>query len=166
MSGFVCGGTEGDVFPDAGNGACCMGAAMRGPNSCTCWQPVYDLDQADPDPNAVQLLAGGIEPNTRTQMCVDCAYRPGSPEKSGDPTYQGDGDELERIAREDRFWCHQGTRRPVRWVHPSGVEVPGHPGSYRPPIIGAVPYKADGSPSDLCAGWAARHRALTAPKRE
>lgn len=154
-------------FPDlALDAPCCESSCYYGPERCTCWEPVYNLDQQFVDEQARALLAAGIEPNTRSLMCVDCAYRPGSPEKSADPTYQGDADELERIAREDRFWCHQGTRRPVKWVHRSGAEIPGHPASYRPPVVDAVPYKANGTPSDLCAGWAARRKALSAPKRE
>ena len=149
-------------FPDTG-GICCTGAAVYGPSRCTCWEPVYDLDQTEPDETAVRLLAGGIEPSTRRQMCHDCAYRPDSPERSGDDTYQGDEDFLADLAvTGDRFWCHQGTRRPVKWVHPSGAEHPGHPGGYAPPIVNSVPYKADGTPSELCAGWAARRRALEA----
>lgn len=48
-------------LPDAGEGVCCMGAAAMGPERCTCWEPVYDLDQADPDPTAVKLLAAGMK---------------------------------------------------------------------------------------------------------
>lgn len=29
-----------------------------------------------------------------------------------------------------------------------------------PPIVNAVPYRADGTPAELCAGWSARSRAL------
>lgn len=150
-------------LPDTG-GTCCYGAVIYGPGRCTCWTPVFDLEQAEPDQQLVTWLAAGIEPNTRQRMCHGCAYRPNSPEQSDDPTYLGDHDELERIAREDRFWCHQGMRRPVAWRHPTSVEVPGHPGGYQPPIVNNVPYKADGTPGELCAGWAARHRAVDATR--
>lgn len=133
---------------------CCYDAATEGPTACTCWVPIYDLDQQRPDTTA--------EPATRKLMCGDCAYRPDSPEKVGDPGYRGDANELERIAAQDRFWCHDGMRKPIKWRHPSGIEVDGHPGGYDPPTINGVPYKADGSPGVLCAGWDARRRALEA----
>jgi len=143
-----------------------MGAAMRGLQGCTCWRPVYDLQQADPDPVALAAFDNGVTPSVRPQMCGDCAYRPDSPEKAGDPQHRGDAEYLEHIAAKgEPFWCHTGMRRIVRWVHPSGAEIPGHPADYAPPICGAVPYKADGQPGDRCAGWDARRRALTAAER-
>lgn len=57
------------------------------------------------------------------------------------------------MATGEPFACHQGMRRPVKWVHPSGAEVLGHPAGYAPPIVDGVPYKADGTPGDLCGGW-------------
>lgn len=158
----ICGAGNPD-FPDLGGG-CCWGADLYGPESCTaCWEPVYDLEQADPDPLAVRLLAGGVTPVTRTAMCGDCAYRPGSPEKAGDPQHRGDAEFLEHIAQAgERFWCHQGMRRPLLYRHPSGAQVPGHPAAYKPPIVDGVPYQADGRPGELCAGWDARRRALAA----
>ena len=135
-------------LPDAGEGACCMGAAVYGPRRCTCWEPVYDLDQQPVHPGEMGL---------RVKMCVDCAYRPNSPERRGEEGYQGDPESLdEMVATGDLFACHQGIRRPVAWRHPSGAEVPGHPAGYAPPLHDGKPYKADGSPADLCAGWAAR----------
>ena len=146
-------------LPDAGQGACCYGAAIYGPERCTCWVPVFDLDQAEPlvdAPHAVRPL-----------MCDDCAYRPGSPERTGDEHASGDAEMLERIAAgATPFWCHQGIRRPVAYRHePSGVEVPaddigGAELAYRPPVVGGRPHRADGRPADLCAGWDARRRAL------
>lgn len=134
---------------DAGKRMCCVQAAEDGPLACICWKPVYDEDQAEPDTAA---LAGANE-----KMCADCAYRPRSPERTGDPTFKGDTAELDRIVKAgEPFWCHQGLRRPVKWVHPSGAEIPGHPAAYRPPIRGHIPYKADGSPADLCGGWMLR----------
>jgi hypothetical protein len=137
---------------------CCEGAIDDGAAGCTCWEPIYDLEQQQPDTNA--------EPTTRTRMCGDCAYRPDSPEKSGDPSYRGDAAELERIAATDRFWCHDGMRKPVKWRHPAGIEVDGHPGSYDPAIVDFTPYKADGTPGNLCAGWDARRKALKAQEKE
>jgi len=136
------------VFPDAGEGACCYGAIMNGPQACTCWQPVYDLEQQPLRPGDLGL---------RGSMCGDCAFRPGSPERSGDPSYQGDGEFLDEIViTGELFACHQGVRRVIRWVHPSGAEISGHGGDYRPPLVNGRPFKADGTPADLCAGWAAR----------
>src|SRR4051794_15360348 len=58
---------------------CCDGAANLGPTFCTCWEPVYDTPrQAAP--------RTGLPTETRPLMCGDCAYRPGSPERRGDPT--------------------------------------------------------------------------------
>lgn len=96
-------------------------------------------------------------------MCADCAYRPGSPEKSGDPTVTGSADALEDFAATGaRFWCHQGMRRTIALRHLSGAEAPRGAAAYDPPIVDGIPYRADGSPGQLCAGWAARRRALTA----
>jgi hypothetical protein len=145
-------------LPDTGGG-CCDGEAFIGPQGCTCWVEVYDLNQADPDPAAVRLLATGVQPSAQPTRCGDCAYRPGSPERTGAAGYLGDADFLDELAaRGDQFWCHQGMRRVVELRHPSGVTVPGHPAAYRPPIIAGIPYRADGQPGLLCAGWVARRR--------
>jgi hypothetical protein len=153
--------------PDAGQGACCDGSAMRGPEGCTCWEPVHDLEQAEPDPVVAGWLAAGVQPVTRRRMCADCAYRPGSPERAGDPGVSGDAEQLQEPAETgDRFWCHQGIRRITAWRHPSGTEVPGSAAAYDPPIGAGVPWQADGSPAELCAGWAARRRATEAGHRE
>ena len=143
------------------DGTCCYGAAVYGPSRCTCWTPVYDLHQQPADEHLLGLLAAGVQPNTRSLMCAGCAYRPGSPERAGDPRHVGDADELERIAVQSRFWCHQGIRRVTKWVHPSGAEAPGHPAAYEPVTVALVPLRADGTPAELCAGWAARRRAVT-----
>lgn len=151
---FLCSGPIGPADPpDAGDGVCCAGAAMFGPDRCTCWEPTYDLDQAVPVP---------AERGVREQMCADCAYRPGSPERQGEDHCAADeADLMELVAAGQPFTCHQGIRRPVSWRHPSGAEVPGSPSDYRPPIVGGIPHRADGSPADICAGWAAlRLRAL------
>jgi hypothetical protein len=135
-------------LPDAGEGACCYGA-INGPQACTCWRPVHDTEQAP-------LACGDL--GLRDRMCQDCAYRPRSPERCGEPGYQGTGGELDEfILTGELFICHQGMRRVAKWVHPSGAEVPAHPGDYQPPFDAmGRPYKADGTPGDLCAGWAAR----------
>ena len=152
-------------LPDTGVGGCCWGEIVGGPDRCTCWEPTYDLEQADPDPELVRWLAAGVQPVTRERMCGDCAYRPGSPERSGVEGYAGDAELLERLAAAgDRFWCHQGCRQPVAWTHPVGITIPGGPGAYAPPVVAGVPYRADGTPAEVCAGWAARRRALEAAR--
>lgn len=144
-----CGGIYGTlVMPDPADGACCDGSAIKGPQYCTCWAPVFDMEQQPVRPG---------EKGQRGALCPDCAYRPGSPERSGDERYVGDAAFLDRIVETgEPFHCHQGVRRVVKLVHPSGAEVEVPPGDYRPPKIAGVPYKADGSPGELCAGWAAR----------
>lgn len=150
-----CGGIYGQiVLPDPVGGACCDGAAAMGPQYCTCWEPVFDLEQ--------QPVAEG-EPGQRAALCRDCAYRPGSPERQGDKRYSGDPELLEQIIRTGaRFFCHAGIRQVAKLVHPSGAVVDAleaAPGGYQPPVVNGVPHKADGSPGDVCAGWAARRAA-------
>lgn len=151
-------------WPDAGGGACCIGAAVYGPERCTCWEPVYDLEQ--------QPQVPGLLSTAQPTQCHDCAYRPGSPERNGDEGYKGDQEALDDyVVRGAPFWCHQGMRHVVKWVHPSGMEVPGHPAAYKPPVVieqavagddstrRPLALKADGTPADLCAGWVARRLA-------
>lgn len=159
---------EGVEFPEVEDGLCCGGAAMFGPHRCTCWQPIYDREQEPPDPKYQQWLEAGITLTTRERMCGDCAYRPDSPERSGDTSYVGGGPgELDDMARGREFLCHEGMRRLVKWRHrKSGDEIDAHPGTYRPPFVPSgrlnIPYKADGTPGNVCAGWAARRKALQA----
>jgi hypothetical protein len=154
------------AFPAVGDGECCEGAVLDGPGSCTCWEPVYSAHQQPVDEEAAGLLAAGVQPVTRQGMCGDCAYRPDSFEKTGDPRFNGDADMLEGLAASgERFWCHDGLRRIVAWRHPAGTQIPAEPGCYRPTQRAGVPYQADGQPGLLCAGWAARNRALDAARR-
>jgi hypothetical protein len=131
-------------------GGCCVGSAFIGPQGCTCWEPVYDLDQAEPD----LTRPPGLTPT----MCVDCAYRPGSPERDGHPDAAADRDSLEvLVITGDPFWCHQGMRLIVAREHPDGRRVDIGSGlAYDPPIVGAIPYRANGRAGLLCAGWSAR----------
>lgn len=155
---IVCGVDEPrPEFPDLGlTEPCCYGVANGTADNCSCWRPVYDGDQTD----RLTFDAPVVRPDG---MCGDCAYRPGSPEKSGDPHHRGDPQELEMLAESGRpFFCHDGMRRIVKWVHPTGAEVPGHPADYAPPISGDLPHRTDGTPAYLCAGWDARRRALEA----
>jgi hypothetical protein len=137
-------------------GDCCIGAAVYGIGRCTCWEPVFDLAQQP-------LLNGGAAPApediaVRAKCCADCAYRNDSAER-------GDLDgtaELLDVAHSERreFWCHQGVARVVALRHPDGRELPAGEGDYRPPVGPAerpIVWKADGTPGERCAGWAA-HR--------
>lgn len=137
---------------------CCLGAVEGGPVDCSCWEPVYDRDQQAPD------LAP--EPGTRPAMCEDCAFRPDSPERTGDPNYSLSGEEgygVLDLGPRETFWCHQGMRKPTAWRHATlGITVAASGDYYQPPLrerdAEVVPYKADGSPGDRCAGWAAHRR--------
>lgn len=47
----------------------------------------------------------------------------------------------------------------MAWRHPAGMRIPADPGrdgDYQPPIVLGVPFRADGQPGLLCAGWAGR----------
>lgn len=130
-------------------GFCCEGVAMTGDlASCTCWEPVYDIEQAEPKPPA-----STEDLRVQPRMCDDCAFRKGSPERAS----QYEEETLFHLATTGTpFWCHDGMLRPARWVHPLGMVVDGDPDDWTPPQISGIPYRADGSPGLLCAGWAAR----------
>lgn len=142
-------------LPDAGQGMCCYGSAVIGANGCTCWVSEHDIAQEPPDTAVV--------PATRAEMCADCAFRPDSPERIGESAAAYDQDDLDTMVHStrDEFWCHQGMRLVLGRRHPAGVFVTQPDGeklAYDPPIIEGVPYRADGSPGDRCAGLAARRR--------
>jgi hypothetical protein len=122
---------------------CCYGDGLYDPTHCTCWEPIYDLEQADVIPG---------EPVTRSKCCHDCAYRRGSPEDEA-----GETEDLHDLAaRENQvFFCHQGMRRAIAYRHPDGTVLPADEGDYRPPIVLGVAYRADGTPADRCGGWGA-----------
>lgn len=150
-------------FPEINEGFCCYGAMLNGPQGCTCWRPVFDLEQAELVPGLPQIPIP-------VRMCEaggpgageGCAYRPHSPERDGAGDYQGTAEHLECLAATGQpFFCHKGIRRAVAWQHPeAGIEVPGHLADYQPPIISNVPYRADGQPAYICAGWLLRAAAL------
>lgn len=154
MTVSACGGGALPDLPDAGGGACCWGAAVYGPRRCTCWTPEHDVVQAAPDTDAPVT--------TCARMCAGCAYRPGT---QAHRAYAGELDDIALNAT--TFSCHEGARRVVRLRHPSGVTVdqaaaePDVP-PYDPVRVGDRFYLADGRPTPICAGWAARRRALTA----
>lgn len=140
-------------FPDVTDGVpCCYGSAVYGPERCTCWRPFHDLKQRAPRKG---------KPTVRTRCCGDCAFRPDSPERNEVEGFQNNSPaELEAIVRGDRpFFCHQGTRRVIGYEHePTGCTVDAPPAGYEPPQIDGVPYKADGKPQQICAGWVAARR--------
>ena len=136
-----------DQWPDVGNGdlPCCMGVAVYGPGRCTCWRPIYDQEQ--------QTARPGPMPK-RTKCCGDCAFRMGSPERSGDARMaHSDPDDLQEVVTgRSVFACHVGMRRVVAWQHPSGARIDATSGDYDPLIIDGIAYQADGSPAFACAG--------------
>jgi hypothetical protein len=137
-------------YPDAGNSEvpCCMGSAVYGPDRCTCWRPVYEPRQ-EPAKDGPRRI--------RPTMCADCAFRPDSPERTGDQRYEHSHEEALAELVHGEFVCHQGMRRLAREVHPSGAVAEAMPGAYEPT---SYALKADGSPADYCAGWwAAKQRA-------
>jgi hypothetical protein len=149
--GHLCGlSTEGLELPDAGEGLCCMGAAVYGPERCTCWEPIYDRPQQPPD----EAAEGEAQP----RPCRDCAYRPGSPERSGAEHVTGDQGLLDSLVVNGRpFYCHAGMRRVLALVHgPTGVRVERGPDAYDPATgTDRRVYQADGQPALVCGGWLA-----------
>lgn len=162
----ICGGAKVEL-PDVSPG-CCYGSAVRGPQFCTCWDPVYDVEQTKPP-------LYGPPPVARAKMCDDCAMRPNSPERNGEKGFDNNSeDALEEMVRNGSpFFCHKGMRRIVKLVHrETGTEIESHSGDYDPPLVpgvvelegtilrAEVPYKADGTVGDICAGWAAKRAAF------
>jgi hypothetical protein len=132
--------------PDDEGAGCCWGSVLD-PRRCSCWTPIFEVGQQPPRPPTC-----AEELKARPAMCGDCAFRPGSPERADEWT----ADALYDSARTGvPFWCHDGMRRPARWVHPDGRTVEGSPDDWQPTKVGNIPYRADGSPGLLCAGWAA-----------
>lgn len=171
MDGFMCGAALlPDGIPDASSdeNPCCAGRALEGPRGCECWTEVFDLTQS-PIAEGVPVPPVPLRPCEPGPGDDGCAYRGTSPERTGSGGHSGDADELDRLAAAaaDPFFCHSGIRRVVALVHePTGVrwELPDF-SDYRPPIAGRVPYRADGRPAMICAGWVLR-AAVLARQRE
>jgi transcription elongation factor Elf1 len=119
---------------------------------------VYDLEQQDPRIDEHETA--------RNAMCGDCAYRRDSPERANSDTVAAYSDQLDSCVDEGRpFWCHDGMRRTIHHRHPDGRTRTDQAtdASYDPPIVERRPYRADGSPALLCAGWFTRRlRAIQA----
>jgi hypothetical protein len=127
---------------------CCIGVACGELSDCTCWVPEFDDEQVEPRP---PTCPEDLEVAPR--MCGDCAFRNGSPERET----KFEEEALFALADNGQpFWCHQGMRKPARWRHPGGPVVDGDKDDWTPPKISGVPYRADGAPGLLCAGWMAR----------
>lgn len=124
--------------------SCCIGAAVYGPGRCTCWEPVFECEQ---------LAAADGPIVAAPAKCADCAYRPGSAERADE--YTAEILLLDLPQRGEQFWCHQGMRRPVAYVHPQLGTMPGDSADWQPLIAAGTPRKADGTPALLCAGWSA-----------
>jgi hypothetical protein len=129
---------------------CCIGEAVYGPARCTCWEPVFATEQAPP-----ALPASAAEIEVRARRCGDCAFRKDSPERA--ETYTEE-ELLGLAAAGEPFWCHDGMRRPVAYRHPVHGDVPAESGDWQPATVGGVPFRADGRPGLLCAGWAQERR--------
>jgi len=132
-------------LPAAGDGMCCMGAAVYGPERCTCWTEELDRERSE------HVFAGPVQ--IRPTMCHDCAFRHDSPERTGDPRYSGD---IERIAASDHtFFCHEGMAKVKAYHHDqSDVTVLPKGDAYRPHHSGETPLQADGRPAMMCCGYA------------
>lgn len=140
-----------EQYPGADLIGCCYGEILGGLDGCTCWVAEYDTPQAEPRP---ALILDGLD--VRDRRCGDCAYRRDSPENAEAFT----AEHLVGLALSgEPFWCHDGMRRPARWRHPQRPEVvQGSSADWQPPVVGGVPFRADGRPGLLCAGWAAEGR--------
>lgn len=136
---------DGSSWPQ-GYVPCCDSVGFTGDLArCRCWTPIYDTEQTPP-------LPGPVVP--AVDLCGDCAFRRGSPERAD---AYSEEKLLDLAVEGERFWCHRGMRRPVLHRHPTLGDVPADPADWNPPIDrSGVPYQADGHPAVLCAGWAAR----------
>lgn len=141
---------------DSAGRSCCYGAAMGGPERCTCWTSTYDGEQAPWD---------GSLPQVRSSCCGDCASLPGSPERTKD-----DGAVWATVQRQATdggavFFCHRGEHgAQMRRRLCSVNDVDGRVSEpecddYRPGQVdherGMFRLLLDGSAAPVCAAWAA-----------
>ena len=159
----TCHGNPG--LPDAAGdgGGCCMGSAVYGPDRCTCWEEVLDTTTPQAPPQR------DVATPTRSGMCGDCAFRPGSPERGGDENAAYDADDLADVVTSAAFYCHDGMARVDHLRHEGTgitVRLPGQNLAYRPLRADGRLYRRDGAPAALCAGWAAHRRAEHARERQ
>lgn len=149
MSGawsHVCGAPTSALPAPDKDSPCCWTAAETDGKACECWEEIY---WPPPTPD---ILAGPMA--TRTRLCHDCAYRPGSPERA-----EEDGEQLDAVLYQP-FTCHQGMPVLVGYRHPQidGLSMLARGlhdrDNFGPVTRGAQAWKANGSPAELCAGWA------------
>lgn len=142
---------SGALLPAPEGLICCDASANTGGDQCTCWEPVLALQDPIRLLHEQERIQEG-PPCPRRTACDDCAYRAGSPEREA-----VDGSIPDYTAR-DRFYCHDGMPLAVAYVHPSGamhrLDLE-QPVDYQPRIRGDRPFRVDGRPGLLCAGWAA-----------
>jgi hypothetical protein len=132
-------------------GGCCVGNDVYGPERCTCWVPVFDLEQS----TELQEIASPLDCDERDKLCGDCAFRPDSPERSDNDGFTEDTlFDMTRSGGRQMFFCHQGVRRAIRYEHPDGRVIEAGPGDYQPVYTGPVPHRADGRAGEVCAGYA------------
>lgn len=156
ITDLVCAGGPGNggavlwarAHPSEDGPGCCWGDVINGADGCTCWVPVFDVEQVAPIPPASPDDIG-----VQTRMCGDCAFRKGSPERA---VKYSEETLFDLAATGTPFYCHEGMRRPLRWKHPDGRTIDGSTDDWRPAMAAGLPYRADGRPGLLCAGWAAR----------
>ena len=120
--------TGGDMGESTGRCLHCAGSGLT--NDVAGW-------------SAAELVEAPVPPGVMRKPCLDCAFRPGSPElEDGGNCFPEDGP----------FWCHHGT---ARGYFGSNVPV----GSWRP----------DGHTRDIplgeliCAGWWAKQTGRSLP---
>ncbi|NMO52004.1 hypothetical protein HH310_12450 [Actinoplanes sp. TBRC 11911] len=136
------------AHPDYVAVGCCWGEVNKGTEGCTCWVPVFDVVQKAPiPPTSPQDI------QAQKRMCSDCAFRKDSKERAEEFTEEA---LLALPGAGTPFYCHEDMRRPVHWEHPDGRSIAGDPDDWQPPIVRGLPYRIDGRPGLLCAGWAAR----------
>jgi hypothetical protein len=140
--------------PDGIGWWCCWGSTLASEEdgteasirACTCWTPVYDLEQ--------QPLAETSPPSTRIEQCHDCAYLATTAADPDRYPEQRDRERLFELGPDEPFYCHVGMRRIVAWEHPAGHRIEAAQDDYASPTRGRTAFKADGTSADRCAGWA------------
>jgi hypothetical protein len=164
VTGFVCGSRWlPDDIPDASSDQdpCCAGRALDGPRGCECWVEVFSGPQAPIRPG-LPPVPDPLRPCQPGPHDGGCAYLPHSPEKQGTPGYGADAGDLDRLAAEGQpFYCHTGMVYLIGLAHPSGASYSPKLGDFRPVIKDGVPYRANGQPGFVCAGWLLRRHTLT-----
>ena len=96
---FGCGMLAPDL-PDAGEGGCCMGAAVYGPNRCTWWEPFYDLEQGPLKPGEMGMRDEDVR---RLRLPAELARAAGCQDG-----YRGDPESLDEMVI--RATCSPATR--------------------------------------------------------